>query len=237
MSVTASENQTSAYYEAYYRRRGLDRNDLRSNRGVLFQTLAQEASVVRALATLQLDPSQAKLLDVGCGEGANLFQLLRMQFEPQNIVGVDLQAERIQRAAKVYPNIHWIHGDATCLAFEDGAFDVVYESTMFATITDDRLAQSIAAEMQRVCRVGGYILLVDWWMPKFGDRNHRPLTKKRLRTLFDLTRVMRLEGIHSGALAPPIGRVLSRWFPAAYFAVSTFLPFTVAQGVYVLSKR
>lgn len=231
------EAATRAYYESYYERRGGNRNDVRTNRGVLFQTLAQESSVIRAFASLELDPAQSRLLDVGCGDGANLFQLLRMQFEPSKIVGIDLLRDRIQRAAELYPSVQWVHGDASRMDLPSESFDVVFESTMFVTVTDDAVAAAIAQEMQRVCKAGGYIVLVDWWMQRPADDRFRALTTSRLHTLFDLESRLQLIGKYSGALAPPLGRALSRWLPAAYFAVSSLLPFAVAQGAYVLRKR
>jgi SAM-dependent methyltransferase len=232
----ASAAATSAYYEAYYRRRGADRNHL-ANPEVLFQTLALEASVIRALGSLPIDPTTSRVLDVGCGDGANLFPLLRMQFPPEKIVGVDLIPERIARARRLHPGIDWRQADARQLPFANASFDVVFESTMFTTIVDDSTARAIAEEMQRACRSGGWIVLVDWWMPKPGDTTVKALTYQRLNRLFDLRSTLKLQKRFAGALAPPLGRFLSRWCPAAYFAVASVFPFTIAQGVYLLQKN
>ncbi len=229
------ESQAASYYQTYYGRAGSDRNNLRTNSGVLFQTLAQEAAIVRAIGSLELEPRDAQLLDVGCGDGANLFQLLRLNFHPLNIVGIDLQKERLRRARDLYPQVRWIHGDATQMELGSGTFDVVFESTMFATLTDDSQSGRIAQEMQRVCKVGGYLVLVDWWTPKPGDSNFKALTKRRLRQLFP-RKAFALERTFRGALVPPVGRWFSRYLPAFYFAVAACLPWTVGQGVYVLRK-
>ena len=97
------ETEMSEYYQSYYHQKGSNRNDLSSNRGVLFQTLALEASVVRASSDLRQNPVTAKVLDVGCGGGGNLFQLLRLNYQPENISGIDIQDERLAEARRLYP--------------------------------------------------------------------------------------------------------------------------------------
>ena len=72
-----TRSATEEYYKDYDARKGADRNDLLRNPEVLFQFLALEAAVIRALGFLQLDPAKAPVLDVGCGEGLSLLPLLR----------------------------------------------------------------------------------------------------------------------------------------------------------------
>jgi ubiquinone/menaquinone biosynthesis C-methylase UbiE len=228
--------ETQDWYRRYYARLGGDRNDLRTNQGVLFQTLALEVSVVRAVAELPLVPGEALVLDVGCGGGGDLYQLLRLGFRPENITGIDVLPERIEGARKLYPQIAFTHGDASALEFPSESFDLLFESTMFATLRDENLCARIAAEMVRVCKPGGHILLVDWRTPKPGDPDYKALTRRRLRDLFGVGQVTRLMAVTRGALVPPLGRFLSARLPSLYFLVSTLCPFLVGQVTYVLQK-
>ncbi len=230
------EGSTREWYRTYYGKRCANRNDLRTNRGVLFQALAMEGSVVQACYAIQHDPAQAKLLDVGCGSGADLFQLLRLGYAPENVVGIDILAERIAAARRLYPQIRFVQGDASCMDFPDGTFDLVFESTMFATLPDDALCAGIAREMIRVCRPGGYLLLVDWWMPRPGDPAYKALTRDRLRRLFFSGSDVELLKTQRGALVPPVGRFLSRFAPSMYFLVRRVCPFLVGQVAYLLRK-
>ncbi len=230
------ELATRDWYGAYYRGKGSDRNDLRANRGVLFQTLASEAAVVRACYAIGHDPTRAKVLEVGCGAAGDLYQLLRLKYSPANVVGIDILAERIAEARSLYPQVRFVQGDASRMDFPDAAFDLVFESTMFATLPDDELSQGIAQEMIRVCRPGGYLLLVDWWMPKPGDPAYKALTRRRLRQLFSVGLETRLVGTYRGALVPPVGRWLSRFLPSLYFATARLFPFLVGQVAYLLQK-
>jgi len=234
--VEPRELETQDWYGCYYSRVGRNRNDLRTNRGVLFQTLAVEASVVRALAGLPLSPGDAKVLDVGCGAGGDLYQLLRVGYRPENITGIDILPERIEGARRLYPQIAFTRADASAMDFPAGTFDLLFESTMFATLADDRLSAGIAREMVRVCRPGGFILLVDWRTPKPGASDYRALTRRRLRGLFGVGQDTQLRGVYRGALVPPLGRFLSARLPSVYFMVSAACPFLVGQVTYVLQK-
>jgi SAM-dependent methyltransferase/glycosyltransferase involved in cell wall biosynthesis len=224
------------WYRRYYMKVGQNRNSLRLNPGVLFQTLAMEASVVRALGSRDHDPQTAHVLDVGCGGGGDIYQLLRVGYAPALITGIEIQAERLDGAKKLYPHIRWMDGDATQMAFETGSYDLVFESTMFATLPDDLVRSAIASEMVRVCRPGGYLVLVDWRTPKPGDSNYKALAQRELRKLFAIGRDTALAGVFKGALVPPVGRFLSKYASWLYFPVAKLFPFLVGQVVYVLKK-
>jgi ubiquinone/menaquinone biosynthesis C-methylase UbiE len=224
------------WYQRYYGKTGQHRNDLRLNPEVLFQTLAYEASFLRALRDIRHDPKEVRILDVGCGGGGDIYQLLRVGYDPVKIIGVDIQEDRLAGAQRLYPQSQFIHADATRMSFDNSSFDLVFESTMFATLPNDRERVAIAAEMIRVCKVGGYLLLVDWRTPKPGDPNYKALTRKELRTLFSVGSATRLLGIYKGALVPPLGRFLSKHASSLYFLVATLFPFLVGQVAYVLMK-
>ena len=231
------EDATKQYYEKYYSARGADRNDLRTNRGVLFQTLAAEASVVRAAHAIDHDPRTATVLDVGCGGADELFALIRLKYDPENIIGIDILPDRLAEARKLYPQIQFIQGDASAMEFADDTFDLLFESGMFTTLPDDQLSAAIAREMVRVCKPGGYLLLADWWTPKPGDASYKALTKKRMRQLFAVGKATQLQGIYRGALVPPVGRFLSKHLPCAYFPLAAMAPFLVGQVTYLLTKK
>ena len=231
------EAHTREWYRQYYGKKGAGRNDFRANPGVLFQVLASEASVVRAARAIDHDPRTAAVLDVGCGGGGDLYQLLRLGYLPENITGIDILPDRLQEAGRLYPQVRFLSCDASHMEFADNSFDLVFESTMFATLPDAALSAAIAQEMLRVCKDDGYLLLVDWRTPKPRDRAYRALTKRRLVEMFAVGGKTRLVGVYRGALVPPLGRFLSKWLPAAYFGLATVFPFLVGQVAYLLRKN
>ena len=66
------KEDTSEWYIKYYASKGKNRNDLLRNKGVLFQTLAFEKSIVKAFYNVNVEADLATVLDVGCGGGRYL---------------------------------------------------------------------------------------------------------------------------------------------------------------------
>jgi ubiquinone/menaquinone biosynthesis C-methylase UbiE len=235
-SAQTTQSATEEYYKDYDARKGADRNDLLRNPEVLFQFLALEASVIRALASVQPDPAKATVLDVGCGEGLSLLPLLRVGFTPSNLYGVDIRPEQIASARSRFPTIHFECTEASQLSFPDRTFDIVQESTMFLQMTDDGLAKKIAAEMVRVTKPGGHILLSDWRYSRPGTPEFKAVNKERITHLFSVGTDTSVERVVPGCLIPPVGRFLSKNLPALYFPVRAVFPFLAGQVTTVLKK-
>jgi ubiquinone/menaquinone biosynthesis C-methylase UbiE len=104
--------------------------------------------------------SQAKgeTLEVAVGTGLNLAHYPT----DVNLTGIDLSPEMLAVASKKIPQldrqVHLKEGDAHDLAFEDATFDTVVCTYSLCNIPDPRKA---VAEMNRVLRPGGTLILVD----------------------------------------------------------------------------
>ncbi len=109
-----------------------------------------------------------KVLDVGCGTGLLLAEILG-RYPGLEVVGLDL-SERMAAQA-VHRCIPWsdrawiVRGDSQRLPFREDTFDAVTCSHSFHHYPDQ---QRVVEEMHRVLRPGGQLLLID------GDRD-RPL--------------------------------------------------------------
>ena len=212
------------------------RNDLGHNPEVLFQTFAFERSIIRTLYKID-DFSSMKVLDIGCGDGGSLINLIKIGFDPANLAGIDILDDRIKSAKRKFPNIGFITGDAACLPFSDCQYDLVMESTMFIQLTDDELCRSIALEMIRVTKKDGHIMLIDWRYSKPGNSKYDGLSKKRLKRLFEIDSSTELISVKNGALVPFIGRFISQRLPFLYFLIQALFPFMSGQVTYLLKKR
>jgi ubiquinone/menaquinone biosynthesis C-methylase UbiE len=117
-----------------------------------------EAKVVR-FAELEGDE---RVLDSAAGAGALAFALAP---HVREVVAVDLVPELLeqgrQRAARV-ENVEFIEGDATKLPFERASFDVSATLRSLHHIARPELA---VAELARVTRLGGRVLVVDQLAP------------------------------------------------------------------------
>ena len=235
MSVAAArQDQTAGWYEEYYTTKGDDRNDPLRNAGVLFQNLAFEKSIVEALRPLKVDRSW-KFLDVGCGAGFSLLRLLSYGLEPEQMYGIDIVESRIARGRRRQPALNLTVGDAAAMEYPSNSFHLAMESTMFIQITDENMAQSIASEMVRVVKPGGFIMLTDWRY-SFGKAGYLALSPERIARLFGVGSQTSVVCQAHGALLPPLGRATSRYLPSLYFPLCRLLPFLVGQVTVVLQK-
>jgi ubiquinone/menaquinone biosynthesis C-methylase UbiE len=122
---------------------------------------ARLAQQVREFAELQGDE---RALDVGTGAGALAFALAPLVRE---VVGLDPVPELLELAReRSLPNTQFVEGDGTGLPFPDGAFDLAgTHRTLHHVAQPDR----IVAELARVARPGGRVLVVDQLAPDDPD--------------------------------------------------------------------
>ena len=107
-------------------------------------------------------PAAATALDVGCGAGEVCVDLARRVGPTGRVTGVDLSEAMIEAARKTgaasgYP-IDFRVASAYRLPFPDEAFDLVRAERVFQHLDSPDKA---LAEMLRVTRVGGQVMLID----------------------------------------------------------------------------
>jgi ubiquinone/menaquinone biosynthesis C-methylase UbiE len=102
-----------------------------------------------------------RLLDVGCGTGVFATEVRRERPEAQ-VVGVDLTSGMLERGRERWrrhaEHVQPVQGDSERLPFATGSFDVVACSNSFHHYPHQGRA---VAEMGRVLRPGGVLILVD----------------------------------------------------------------------------
>ena len=228
--------KTKEWYKNYYKKAGNDRNNIITNRGVLFQLMATHRSFINSLTKIKLDLT-SNILDVGCGKGSALMDLVKYGFDQENLYGVDINNDRIDDGKFNYPLLNLSNQDATNLDFSNDFFSLVFESTMFVQLTDREISRKIAKEMIRVTKKNGYVILIDWRYGKFWNPNYLACNNKRVKELFNVGSDMEIISVFNGALIPPIGRFLSTYLNSLYFVVSKLCPFLVGQVTYVLKKK
>lgn len=105
-------------------------------------------------------PPGTEMLDVGCGAGQIAIPAAKAGV---HVTGVDIAANLIEqarsRALAEGLTIRFEEGDAETLPYEDESFDVVVSliGAMFAP-----RPEKVAAELVRVCRPGGRIIMANW---------------------------------------------------------------------------
>jgi SAM-dependent methyltransferase len=157
--------------------------------------------------------AELDVLEVGCGHGDNLLELLRLGFDPARLLGNDLLPARVAAARRRLPAATRIlEGDATQLALPEPGFDIVYASTVFSSILDEAFRQGLADAMWRWVRPGGAVLWYDFTIDNPRNTDVRAVPLSRLRALFPAAAI----DARRVTLAPPLGRQVVRLHPAAW---------------------
>ena len=135
-----------------------------------------------------------RALDVGCGAGALALALAPLVRE---VVGVDRVPELLALARERAPeNATFVEADATHLPYDEGEFDL---AGTLRTLHHVPRPELVAAELARVTKVGGRVLVIDQLGPvdpldalavdrfeRARDPGHaRLLPESDLRHLFD----------------------------------------------------
>jgi SAM-dependent methyltransferase len=137
---------------------------------------------------------EERALDVGCGAGALALALAPLVRE---VVGVDRVPELLALARERAPeNATFVEADATHLPYDEGEFDL---AGTLRTLHHVPRPELVAAELARVTKVGGQVLVIDQLGPvdpldalavdrfeRARDPGHaRLLPESDLRHLFD----------------------------------------------------
>jgi len=97
-------------------------------------------------------------LDVGCGTGLLASRLAEAGYE---MAGIDPSEGMLEILRRRAPAIHAVEGSGTSLPFSDGSFDLVLSVAVMHHIADPEDVRLTLAEMVRVARPSGRILVWD----------------------------------------------------------------------------
>lgn len=118
-----------------------------------------EPDALEFLARLDVPPG-TRLLDVACGAGQIAIPAARAGAQ---VTGVDIATNSIAqaraRASAEGLDAQFDEGDAEMLPYQDGTFDLVV--SLFGAMFAPR-PEPVAAELLRVCRPGGRIVMGNW---------------------------------------------------------------------------
>jgi SAM-dependent methyltransferase len=118
-----------------------------------------EPGALEFLSRIHIEPG-TRVLDVACGAGQTAIPLSQAGAK---VTGIDIATNLIEqaraRAQAENLDVRFDEGDAEMLPYEDGSFDIVISliGAMFAP-----RPELVAAELKRVCRPGGKIIMGNW---------------------------------------------------------------------------
>ena len=123
-----------------------------------------------------------RILDIGCGPGFYVRELLDVVGPTGSIVGVDASPDMLglaRQRCEGHGNVVFLDGNATALPVDDGDFDAALCVQVMEYVPDPSAA---LAEIHRALRPGGRALIWDvdwgtaWWHTADPDRMRRVLS-------------------------------------------------------------
>lgn len=142
-------NQTEAYYDNIYRVNSDDAWNEAPGKKVL----------LAAFADLTLKYS-CKIIDIGCGNGYFINEVKRLKAShdiEHSFYGIDISAQAIEKAKRLYPGIDFWPMDAVHLEYEDNFFDVIFSYGVIEHIYDVSVA---IKEIGRVLKQNGLFFIL-----------------------------------------------------------------------------
>lgn len=177
--------------------------------------------------------SRLRALDVGCGSGAWLRQLLAWGGHAENLHGVDLLADRIAAARQLAPDIDYRQADGWHLPYADASMDLVSAHTLFSSILSEHARARVASEMARVLDPHGYILLFDFRISHPLNPDTVGMRRTEIRRLFAGFR----QYAQSLILAPPIARRLAPIAPWIAVVLESLCPPLRTHNLFLLQRK
>jgi ubiquinone/menaquinone biosynthesis C-methylase UbiE len=134
---------------------------------VIGPTTRERAVKAAIVVQARLEPG-AQVLDVGAGTGSLTIMLKRSQ-PAAKVVGIDGDPQVLtiarRKGSAAAADVSWVEGMAQRLPFERNQFDRVVTSLLLHHL-DDAAKAAALAEMRRVLRPGGTIVVADWDRPR-----------------------------------------------------------------------
>src|SRR5215472_7620234 len=140
--------------QAAYAKRHSGKLYSRFNPAYLFMAKEREQRFLKLLCRYGCEHLETKkILEIGCGTGDLLRDLVKWGANPENVTGVDILPDRLAEATRLCPpGMRIQQANAAKLDLPNDYFDVVVQSTVFTSVLDLRIKKDIASEICRVLK-------------------------------------------------------------------------------------
>jgi arsenite methyltransferase len=133
--------------------------DIAKSMNVRASEPAMQTICARYMTQITL-PKRARILEVGCGNGAAT-KLIMEHLRPTQLVGIDPSSAFIDMASETFagePRISFAVGDAVATGQADAFFDLVIAHTVYSHLVNP---EGALTEAHRVLKPGGHLVIFD----------------------------------------------------------------------------
>jgi SAM-dependent methyltransferase len=175
--------------------------------------------------------AELRIFEAGSGGGYNLRQCVQWGANPADLAGIDIDAAAVDYSRAHSPNIRVHVGSAERIPEPDRSFDVCLAFTLFSSVSDEDVAERIAAEMFRLTRPGGLIIVYDMRRDSPRNPSVHAIGGDDIRRWFPKCRVR----TRHLTLVPPLARPLGRLAPFLYGPLA-LVPLARTHSLHVMRR-
>jgi SAM-dependent methyltransferase len=200
---------------------------------IVFQHAMRTRVLSRLLAnTVGTDLGKVRVIDVGCGTGSFLRQLIDWGATPAHLTGTELQQDRLDLARpRSAPDVHWHCGPLSALPAANA--DLVSANTVISSVLDPALRARLAADMWRLLKPGGWCLVFDFRYNNPRNPHVRKVTCAELDGYWPGQR----RHYQTLLLAPPVGRALAAMPALVTETLAALAPPLRSHFMYMVQKE
>ena len=186
----------------------LDKGDLYNSVYALKADLEKSKKLKVILAEFLEIDAQTTILEIGAGQGGNIPMLTQLGFYRKAIFVNELLPERASAVRAAYPEVEVYEGNALEVDF-GRQFDVVFQSTVFTSVLNEKDRKDLAGKMWGLLKPGGIIVWYDFIYNNPNNAHVRKVGRHEVRTLFSSAKRSKIQKV---TLAPPIGRRVGKLY-------------------------
>ena len=172
----------------------------------MINSLEKENHTIRILAkNFGCDFINKKFLEVGCGTGTNLCNLISWGVNPENLFGNDIFEPSLQTARQRLPQTVTLQqGNFLDCSYDNQSFDVILFSTVLSSILDEDFQIECLKRSYNLLKPNGIVLLYDFQFDNPWNKDLKGINLKKLKQAVPWSRSV----FSRVTLCPPLARKL-----------------------------